>query len=388
MSKRDGKTELPTEKKKKDSRKKGTIAKSADLAPWVAVLVASYFVPRTVASVGGAAIESFAEIRTIAADPDPRIAIGVLTSGLWSGFVAMMPILGLLALVGMVASAVQGGVILSLKPLKPDWRRIDPISGTKRLFSTKSLWDTAKQFTKAGIITWLAWPHVQRVNDELVRNGRIGLIDGMEIGGQALLGAVRAMCWAVLVVALLDYGFQRRQTLLDLKMTKQEVRDEYRNTEGDPMVKSRIRQLQASMAKTRMMQDVPTASVVVTNPTHLAIALRYDAEAGGAPRIVAAGADAVAAKIREKAIAAGVPIVEAKPLARALWRQCDIGDEIPVHLYEAVAKVLAFVRRLRGGIGASSAMPLPRQYHVDAAWLESLPTRRTRRGGPRRRLVA
>jgi flagellar biosynthesis protein FlhB len=379
MSKREGKTELPTEKKKRDSKKKGTVAKSADLGPWVAVLVATYLIPRTVSSVEEAAVSSLDSIRTIAAQPDPNMAVKILGSSLWEGFIAMMPLMGVLVLVGIVATVAQTGLVLSGHPLKPDIKRLNPIEGAKRLFSTKSLWDTAKQFAKAGAISWLAWPEVQDISDQLTRNGRVGLLEGMGIGGQALLGMVRTVCWVVLVIAFLDFGFQRRQKLLDLKMTKQEVRDEYRNSEGDPMVKGRIKQLQMAMSKARMMQEVPTASVVVTNPTHLAIAIRYDAAAGGAPTIVAAGADAVAAKIREAAVQAGVPIVEAKPLARTLWRTCDVGDEIPIQLYEAVAKVLAFIRKIKGGIGASSAMPLPRQYHVDPSFFETLPTRRTRR---------
>ena len=161
-------------------------------------------------------------------------------------------------------------------------------------------------------------------------------------------------------------------------MTKQEVRDEMRNAEGDPQVKGRIRSLQMAMARSRMMSAVPGASVVVTNPTHIAVALLYDPAAGGAPRVVAIGVDAVAARIREKAAEAKVPIVEAKPLARALWRACDVGDEIPFTLYEAVAKVLAFVRRLRSSYMPSGPMPLPRTYNVDASVLDAVPDRRKR----------
>jgi flagellar biosynthetic protein FlhB len=273
----------------------------------------------------------------------------------------------------------QVGLLLTLKPLKPDLRKIDPIQGLKRLFSAKSLWDTAKQIAKAGVIAWLCWPQVMRIADVLVRNGRVPLMEGLATSGDALLGMTRTTCYAVIVIALIDYGYQRRSTLLDMKMTKQEVRDEMKNSEGDPFVKGRIRQLQVAMARSRMMNDVPTASVVITNPTHVAIALRYDPATGGAPKVVAAGIDNVALRIRERAREAGVPIVEAKPLARALWRACEVGDEIPAPLYEAVAKVLAFVRRLKGGILAASTLPLPRQYHVDEGFLEGITGRRRKR---------
>jgi flagellar biosynthetic protein FlhB len=162
-------------------------------------------------------------------------------------------------------------------------------------------------------------------------------------------------------------------------MTKQQVRDEMRNSEGDPHVKHRIRSMQRSLAMNRMMSSISDASVVITNPTHIAVAIRYDVGAGGAPKIVAVGVDEIARRIRERAHDAGVPVIESKPLARALWRSCDVGDEIPIALYEAVAMVLAFVRRLRGGVLAASALPLPRTYGVNVAALEAVPSRRRRR---------
>jgi flagellar biosynthetic protein FlhB len=210
-------------------------------------------------------------------------------------------------------------------------------------------------------------------------------MDGLASSAQALVGMARATCYAIIAIGLVDFMYQRRNKLLDLKMTKQEVRDEMRNSEGDPQMKGRIRSMQASMSRSRMMSAIPTATVVITNPTHVAIAIRYDTSVGGAPTVIAAGVGSLAATIRERARAAGVPIVEAKPLARALWRSCEVGDEIPVVLYEAVAKVLAFVRRLRGSILAASTLPLPRQFHVDEQWLEALPTRK---GTRKRRLAA
>jgi len=196
------------------------------------------------------------------------------------------------------------------------------------------------------------------------------------------MGMVRVVCWSVLVVAMADYVVQRREKRTNLMMSKQDVRDESKNAEGDPQIKGRIRSMQMAVARRRMMAAIPEASVVITNPTHISVAIKYDPATGGAPKIVAVGVDAVAARIREKARAAGVPIVESVPLARALWRTCDLGDEIPVVLYEAVAKVLAFVRRLRGGLlaGSVTALPLPRSYHVDRETLDALPARNKRRG--------
>jgi flagellar biosynthesis protein FlhB len=274
--------------------------------------------------------------------------------------------------------------VLSLHPLKPDFKRINPVQGVRRLLSIRSAWETVKQLAKSAVIGWLCWPHVREISRQLSEHGRVPLWTGLRDSSSALVGMTRATCYAVIGIALVDFAYQRRSKILDLRMTKQEVRDELRNTEGDPQVKGRIRSMQAALSRRRMMGDIPTASVVITNPTHVAIAIRYDQSVGGAPKVVAAGVGALAARIRETAREAGVPIVEAKPLARALWRSCEVGDEIPVVLYEAVAKVLAFVRRLRGGILAASVLPLPRQFHVDEAWLEALPGRRSLK---RRRLA-
>ncbi|MCB0998712.1 MAG: EscU/YscU/HrcU family type III secretion system export apparatus switch protein [Ilumatobacteraceae bacterium] len=379
MSKRDGKTEAPTEKRKRDARKKGTISKSQDLGPWIAVLVGTYALPATVGGTSEAATSAFASLRDLGAQPDTERAVDVLGRALFAGLTAVLPFLTVMIVVGVASHVAQAGLLVSMHPLRPDLKRLNPITGFKNLFSAKQLWNTGKQVAKSAVIGWLCWPKVQDIADELTGSGRVGLMDGLSASGHALLGMTRTTCWAIIVISLADFAFQRRSKLLDLRMTKQEIRDEMKNSEGDPHIKGRIRQMQMTLARSRMMNDVPTASVVVTNPTHVAVALRYDPVAGGAPKVVAAGVDKVAARIREKAIAAGVPIVEAKPLARALWRSCEVGDEIPAPLYEAVAKVLAFVRRLRGGLLSATSLPLPRQYHVDEQSLEAVQGRRRKR---------
>ena len=376
MGKREGKSEAPTQKKKQDARKKGTVSKSADLGPWITLLVATYVVPTTIAAITKSSITSLSSLRGIAAQPDTTKAVELLGTSLRSGLIAIMPFMLVCMLVGVVTSLGQTGLVLSLYPLKPDFKRVNPIQGVKRLVSMRSVWETAKQVAKGVVIGWLCWPHIRAISDQLTEHGRVPLWEGLAISAHALVGMARVTCYAVIAIAMVDFAYQRRNRILDLRMTKQEVRDEMRSSEGDPQMKQRIRSMQASMSRSRMMSAIPTASVVITNPTHVAIAIRYDASAGGAPTVIAAGVGSLAATIRERAREAGVPIVEAKPLARALWRSCDVGDEIPVVLYEAVAKVLAFVRRLRGGILAASTLPLPRQFHVDEQWLEALPARR------------
>ncbi len=373
MSKRDGKTEAPTERKKREARKKGTVARSPDLGPWVAVLAATFVLPVLVRRLGASVTGAMESMRVVAEQPEPTLALRLLGRALRDGLFAVMPFLLVCAAVGAGAQVLQGGLVLSLHPLKPDLKRLSPIRGVKKLFSARSLWETGKQVAKAVVIGWLCLPHVQDLNEALTSRGRVPLLAGIAATGEELLAMTRTVCLAIIIIALADFVYQRRAKLLDLRMTKQEVRDEMRNTEGDPLVRQRIRSMRLAMSRKRMMGAVPSATVIVTNPTHIAVALRYDPLAGGAPKVVAIGVDAVAARIREKALDAGVPIVEAKPLARALWRACEVGDEIPVALYEAVAKVLAFVRRLRGSLlAAATVVPLPSSYHVDPGALEAV----------------
>ena len=378
MGKREGKTEAPTPKKKQEAKKKGTVAKSVDLGPWLTLLIATYLLPWLIGSVGGAVADALSALGDLAAEPDVGDALRLLSAAMRAGFFAVMPFMAVIALVTVLSQMAQTGLVLSLHPLKPDFKRLNPIAGVKRLFSPKSLWETAKQVVKALLVAWIAWPHIIAIHDLLVGHGRVPLLPGLSATAAEIMAMTRGISWAVVGVGLFDYAFQRRNTILDLKMTKQEVRDEMRSSEGDPQVKQRIRSLQMAMTRSRMMAAVPGASVVVTNPTHIAVALVYDPAAGGAPRVVAIGVDAIAKRIRETAAEAKVPIVEAKPLARALWRACEVGDEIPFTLYEAVAKVLAFVRRLRSSYLPSSPMPLPRLYNVDQTTLDAVPDRRRR----------
>ncbi len=372
MASREGKTEAPTERKKKESRKKGQSAKSQDLSAWVTLLAGTYLVPATVQGVGRVVIDALNGLRSISSQPDGQMAVKILGQSLQGGLMAVMPLLVVCMVIGVVSHFAQSGLVLSLHPLKPNFKKINPFLGAKNLFSPKSLWETAKQCAKATVIGTLSWPHVQNVSHALTANGRVPMLQGIGVAMGGLIGMIRAACYAVIAVSVADYGVKKRNHRKDLMMTKQEIRDEMRQSEGDPQMKGRIRSMQTAMSRNRMMAAVPTATVVITNPTHVAIAITYDTKVGGAPRVVAAGIGAVAAKIRERAQDAGVPIVQSKPLARALYRACDVGDEIPLELYEAVAKVLAFIRRLRGGILAASALPLPSNYTVAHESLDAI----------------
>lgn len=377
MAKND-KTEEATPKKKRDSRQKGQIAKSQDLSAWLSVLVGLYLIPLTVGRLADVAAASFNDIRELSLEPTAEETVPVFGAALLAGFVAAAPVMLVGMAVAFAATLAQTGPLLSLKPLKPDVKRVNPKNGFQRLFSPRSLWETVKQILKISIVIGVAWPQVMSLVEALSGRGRLALVDGLRIAGDDVLGLVRTVAWTLVVLSVADYGYQRYQNKKDMRMTKQEVKDEHKNAEGDGSVKGRMRSMQRSMARNRMIADVGEASVIVTNPTHIAVALQYDPAAGGAPKVLAIGAGSLAARIREQGEIAGVPRVEAKPLARALWRACDVGDEVPVLLYEAVAKVLVFVRQLDSR-AARKPIDLPKRATVDEELLDSIPKKRRRR---------
>lgn len=382
MASKQDKTEAPTPKKKKEGREKGDIARSQDLTAWGSVLIALYLLPMSAARMASVFDASLQQLDSMPANSiNPRDAVGILGSSLLSGFMAV----SLLFLAGFASSLLvsfaQTGPMMSLKPLKPDFKRINPKNGFKRLFSARSIWETAKQLIKVAVIAGAAWPRASGLVDRLVGPDRPMLWAGLTHAGNETLGVARTVVWAMLIVAAADYGYQKYKHTQDQKMTKQEVKDEHKSSEGDQEMKGRRRSIQMGMARNRMIADVGKADVIITNPTHIAVALRYDFESGGAPKVLAVGAGSVAAKIRAAGLEHSVTMVEAKPLARALWRSCEVGDEVPVALYEAVAKVLVFVRRLDKRLKRTAPIDLPPESRVDVSLLESIPTKK----GVRRR---
>lgn len=380
MAKSD-KTEKPTPKRKRDSRRKGQIAKSQDLTGWAGLLVGLYLLPYTLGRIAEVPAEAFRAARATTVSPDPALAVEALGAALRTGLLAIMPLLAAAAFTSTLVTMGQTGLIITGKPLVPDFKRISPKQGFQRLFSARSAWETVKQVLKISVVIVLAWPRVTGMVEALAGHGRLELGEGLRVAGDEALGLVRTITWTMFILSFADYGYQRFQHQRDMMMTRQEVKDEYRNAEGDGMVKGRIRAIQRSLARNRMLSDIANADVIVTNPTHIAVALRYDPELGRAPVVLATGANAVAAKIRERGTEADVPIVEAKPLARALWRACDPGDEIPIATYEAVAQVLAFVRRLDRQLALVRGRRLELPAHVDLGEteLEQVPRKRRRR---------
>lgn len=377
MSKSD-KTEPATAKKKRESRQKGEVAKSSDLTGWAALLVALYILPAMVGRLATATGSVLVRTNDLSGLVDPDVAVEILGHTLLQGFLAVAPVMVAAAVVSIVTSLGQTGLLLSGKALKPNFKRIDPKSGFQRLFSARSVWETVKQILKFVVILGIMWPAVKNLVTSLTGQGRLVFVDSLSEVGNSVLGLCRSVTWTVLVLSVADYGYQRYQYNKDQRMTKQEVRDEYKNAEGDGSMKARMRSTQRSNARNRMLADMGMADVVITNPTHIAVALRYDAERGGAPRVIASGAGSVAAKIRDRAAEAKVPIVEAKPLARALWRSCEVGDEVPAALYEAIALVLVFVKRLDRRFSTGRSLELPRTSSVADDYLAGITGRRRR----------
>ena len=340
------KSEKPTPKKLRESRREGRIARSPDLGAWAGILVASMLLPLTARHLLSAATDILVALRGIIADPDPVAVLVLIRRAALAAVLAAAPLPGALLLVGVTASIAQGGLHPAMKMLKPKASRLSPVAGLKRTFGTQALWEAVKVVLKTVVIGLMMYLSVRRLMPLLLGGGTLPLATVLGAVQGAAATLFRTAALAGLVLAAADYAVIRRKLNKQLRMTKQEVKDEHRMSEGDPNLRSAIRSRQLAMSRSRMMANLPNADVVVVNPTHVAVALRYE-PGSGAPTVVAKGAGVVAARIRAVATEHRIPLVEDVPLARTLYRACAVGEEIPADLYVAVARVLAFVLALR-----------------------------------------
>ncbi len=365
------KTEKATPQKKKKSRKEGQVARSPEIGPWAAVLV----IAMMLGPLTGKGIESVQALltRTLGMTRHPSEESALVLLGDGGRLVLLLSVsLGVLVLVVSVLGAVaQGGLFFATKTLKPKWSRLSPLQGAKRLFGPHALWEGAKMLVKSSLVGFFVWRAVKRLMPVL--GGLVPIPVALDLAAAAAVGLMRDIAFAALLAAGVDYAVQRRRTGKQVRMTKKEVKDEHKQSEGDPMLKGQIRSRQLAAARSRMMAAVPEADVVLVNPTHVAVALKYE-PTRGTPRVVAKGAGAVATRIRELATASRVTLVEDVPLARALHASCEVGHEIPPQLYHAVAQVLAFVLSRRASGAAAGHYRTPR----DPAPLPEVP-----RGRPR-----
>jgi flagellar biosynthetic protein FlhB len=359
---KDQRTEKQTARRKKESRQKGQVARSQTLVGWVALLVATSLLPRLLAVMGERLAGALAEVESIAAEPTTGELARIGFSTAWQAMLAVVPLLVVVVLVGVAGSFAQTGFVFTLHPLAPKLERLSPAKGFKRLVSPRNIWETARQVVLLGIILLLAVPSVVTTSEELASSSW-SLTAMLASTGKAVLSLIQIIAVIGTAAGLVDYGWQRWNLVREGRMTKQEVRQEHRETDGDPMVKAKLRSLRAAMSRNRMLAAVADADVVITNPTHVAVALQY-VPARGAPRVLAAGGGSSAARIRERAAGARVPVVGAPPLARALHRCCRPGDEIPRELFQAVATVLAFVHT----VGRSTFPQVPVSLPVIDTW--------------------
>ena len=350
----DGKTEKPTPKKLREARKQGQFPRTQDASTWVGIAAGAAMLPRSCTMLAETFHELLAgRLAAVVADPNPALALAAVAALPKAILLPLAPV-GLVALAGSILATAAQGVYLTGKTLKPKFSRLSPKQGLKRMFGVRAVWEAAKALAKVITIGVVVVVLAKVVLPGLIGAGVMPLgvvLDRTRSGVENLLWTAAA---AGLVLALADYGFQRRTVMKDLRMTPREIKDEMRQSEGDPAVKGAIRSRQMAISRNRMLSAVSGADVVLVNPTHIAVALTYE-RGRGAPRVVAKGSGALARKIREAAREHRVPVVEDKPLARTLYRVCDLGDEIPTELYLAVAQILAFV--MSAGRPARTADP-------------------------------
>jgi flagellar biosynthesis protein FlhB len=340
------KTEKPTPQKLKKAKQEGQIGRTQDIGAWVGMLAATIVLPRTLSKTMDHSREMLAKVPDVIADPDPQVAMGILKDGLMSAAWAVLPLALTMMAVGVAAAGAQGGIRVATKLFKPKFSRLNPLPGIKKMFGPQSLWEGAKALIKTSVLGAVLYMTMKDIVPLLMTAGQLQISALVGVINEAALSLVRAAAVAGIVMAAADYFVVRRRTGKQLRMTKEDVKQEHKNTEGDPHVKGQIRAKQMAMARNRQMADVPTADVVLVNPTHVAVALRYDPEKG-APRVLAKGQGAIAQKIRELATEHRIPMVQDVPLARALEKSVEVGTEIPAEFYGAVAKVLAFVMSLK-----------------------------------------
>ncbi len=343
------KTEKPTPKKKQDVRKKGEVAKSREL-PSVSVLLAGVLTLAAFSPHMNTQLRIVME-KTLFTFPSSEFGITDMVSlgqemiGLF--LLIIGPIMAAVFFTAIISNILQVGFLLSAESIKPKLSKLNPLKGFGRLFSIHSVMEFCKSMLKLLIVGGVSYFTVKAELDNLptLMDMELGAIITYILITTLKITLTCALAMVVLVAA--DYAFQKWQFEKRIKMTKKEVKDELKTSEGDPQIKSRIKSIQMEMSRKRMMQDVPKADVVITNPTHFAVAIKYDSAVMGAPQLLAKGANEVARRIKAIAKQHEVPIVENKDLARNLFASVDIGKEIPVDLYQAVAEVLAYIYKLK-----------------------------------------
>ena len=342
------KTEEPTSRRLSKAREEGQVARSTELPAAAVTIAALGFLFLT----GGMLVSKLAEAFASGFNFDrklvhsPNLLPAIFAHEMLESFILIAPLLLLTAAVAIAASGATGGYLFSLKAVAPKASKLNPLNGLKRMFGTKALVELGKALLKfflvAGVVTWVLSDNITTL-DAL---GKMAFEPGMKVAGEMLSKSALIMACSLIVIALIDVPFQKWQHMKQMRMTKQEIKDEMKDMEGRPEVKAQIRRRQREMSNARMIDRVKDADVVITNPEHFAVALSYDPNGDSAPILLAKGADAVAARIREEAEKHGIEIFQAPPLARALYFTTDLERPVPEDLYYAVAQVIAYIFNL------------------------------------------
>jgi flagellar biosynthetic protein FlhB len=352
------KTEKATPRRISKARRDGQIGHSPEVGSWLSVLAASFVIPTVARSLMDTSQNTLVQLRAIIADPDISRAVSLTRGAGIDAVLGGAPLALVVLLSSVMAACMQGGIWFAPKLWAPKFSRLNPLSGVKRMFGPQGVWALVKALIKLTVLTSVTYWSVRQLVPTLMASGSLPLKSVVGEASKASMKLIRFGAGAGLVMAFVDVGVVRKRNNKQLKMTKHEIKEEMKSSDGDPQLKGALRSRALAISRNRMMADVPTADVIVVNPTHVAVALRYEA-ARGAPRVVAKGAGHTATRIRELAARNRVPMVQNVALARTLYQTCDIGREIPADMYQGVATVLAFVMRLkrRGSAAGTHRMP-------------------------------
>ncbi len=351
-------TEPATSKKLQDARKEGQVAKSREIANGLGLLALFLVLKFWVGNMANQMLDIFTNIYNMIPDVvvfwhgamptnDTRI---VFQDMMLDIVIIIAPILLIGMIIAFLSDAVQVGWKPTGKTMQPKFSKINPLSGFKKIFSINAIVELIKSLAKIGLIIYICYNYLEDKWGLLFRLYNMPLTQALQLAAETVTDLGIRISAVYMVIALADFIYQKVKFSQDMKMSKQEIKDEYKQQEGDPQIKGKIRQRMREASQRRMMQDLPQADVVITNPTHYAVAIKYDAEVSDAPIVIAKGEDYLAARIKEVAKENHIEIVENKPLARMLYANVDIGQAVPPELYQAVAEVLAFVYHLQGKI--------------------------------------
>ncbi|MGW9156957.1 EscU/YscU/HrcU family type III secretion system export apparatus switch protein [Microbacterium sp. NPDC055665] len=349
-------SEKATDKHLNEARKKGRLSRSQDLTAWLGIGAAAIAMPAAIALGAAAGTEQLLTVTSLVFSPTPEAALGALGRGLASVLPTLAVMLAAVAIVTLIGAVVQGGV--HLKPLTGRFEQFNIVTGIRRVFGLQALWEGAKALLKTAAIGLALWVVIAGLMPVLTASGAHSISRLLGTAAEGTAALLQTAIAVGLVLAAIDMFVVMRRNRKHTRMTKREIRDENKSSEGDPLIRQQRRSRQLAVSRNRMIAAVAGSDVVVVNPTHIAIALRYE-PGRAAPKVVAKGSGVIAERIRDEAVRAGVPLVREITLARALHAACELGQEIPEDLYIAVARVLVFVDALRRRGAARGIHTLP-----------------------------